>query len=81
METSGEHPDVQALSDADVRVYEAVAGLAVAGGTATLERVVHASALPAETVRHSLATLTRAGWLRAEGTSYVLGPHRWEVEY
>ncbi|GHH63285.1 hypothetical protein GCM10017673_03880 [Streptosporangium violaceochromogenes] len=81
MEMSGEPPDVQALSDADVRVYEAVAGLVVAGGTATLERVVHAGSLPEETVRHSLDTLTRAGWLRAEGASYVLGPHRWEVEY
>ncbi|MEV8630368.1 hypothetical protein AB0395_01810 [Streptosporangium sp. NPDC051023] len=78
---SEERPrDVQALSDADTRVYEAVAMLAVDGGTATADEVIHATALPEESVRRSLETLTEAGWLKAAGAAYVLGPHRWGVE-
>ncbi len=73
-------PDVQALSEVDTHVYEAVAGLAGEGGTATIDEVVHATALPEEAVRRSVATLTEAGWLAADGTAYALGPHDWGVE-
>lgn len=72
--------DVQALSGEDTRVYEAVAGLAVDGRTATVEEVVRATALPEEAVRRSVGTLTEAGWLRAVGAAYALGPHDWGVD-
>ncbi|GAA3119865.1 helix-turn-helix domain-containing protein [Streptosporangium carneum] len=73
-------PDVQALSDADTRVYEAVAGLAVDGRTATVEEVVQATALPEDAVRRSVATLAEAGWLEEDGGAYALGPHDWGVD-
>lgn len=72
--------DVQSLSGTDTRVYEAVAVLAVDGGTATVEEIVHATDLPEETVRHSLGTLAEAGWLRADGAAYAIGRHDWSVE-
>ncbi|MFF5213049.1 hypothetical protein [Streptosporangium sp. NPDC000396] len=73
-------PDAQALSDVDTRVYEAVAGLAVAGKPATADEVAHATTLPEEAVRRSLDALVEAGWLRTAGTAYVLGPHGWGLE-
>jgi DNA-binding IclR family transcriptional regulator len=76
-----ERPDVQALSGTDTHVYEAVAGLAVDGRPATVDEVVHATALPEETVRRSLDTLAELGWLKADGDTYVLGPHQWGLEY
>jgi DNA-binding IclR family transcriptional regulator len=76
-----ERPDVQALSGVDTHVYEAVAGLAVNGRSATVDEVVHATALPEETVRHSLDMLAELGWLKADGSTYVLGPHDWGLEY
>ncbi|MDP9861540.1 MULTISPECIES: helix-turn-helix domain-containing protein [Streptosporangium] len=74
-------PDVQALSGVDTDVYEAVSGLAVEGRAATVAEVARATALPEETVRRSLDGLTEAGWLKVAGTSYVLGPHGWGLEY
>ncbi|WP_433254786.1 hypothetical protein ACQPYK_13450 [Streptosporangium sp. CA-135522] len=76
-----ERPDVQALSGVDTDVYEAVSGLTVQGGTATVEEVAHATALPEEAVRRSLDGLVEAGWLRVAGTAYVLGPHSWGLEH
>ncbi|SFL04114.1 IclR helix-turn-helix domain-containing protein [Streptosporangium canum] len=76
-----ERPDVQALSGVDTDVYEAVSGLAVQGRRATVAEVAHATDLPEETVRRSLDGLTEAGWLKAAGTAYVLGPHGWGLEY
>ncbi|MDP9845413.1 hypothetical protein [Streptosporangium lutulentum] len=76
-----ERPDVQALSGTDSHVYEAVAGLAVDGRSATVDEVIHATALPEEAVRHSLDTLTELGWLKVAGSAYSLGPHQWGLEY
>ncbi|MFC3981775.1 MULTISPECIES: hypothetical protein [Streptosporangium] len=72
--------DVQALSTTDTRVYEAVAVLAVDTRTANVEEIVHATGLPEQAVRHSVETLTKAGWLTADGGSYAIGRHDWSVE-
>ncbi|TMR22251.1 hypothetical protein ETD86_12510 [Nonomuraea turkmeniaca] len=73
--------DVQALSDVDIHVYEAVASQAVEKGRADLDGLVRASGLPEEEVRACLARLVEHGYVVPKGEGYGLGPHTFEVEY
>lgn len=73
--------DVQALSDVDIHVYEAVAAQTVESGGALLDGLVRASGLTEEEVRESLATLIEYGYVVPHGEGYGLGPHTFEVEY
>ncbi|GAB2908585.1 hypothetical protein ACFMQL_26375 [Nonomuraea fastidiosa] len=73
--------DVQALSDVDIYVYEAVAAQTVESGGAWLDGLTHASGLSEEEVRESLATLIGHGYVVPQGDGYGLGPHTFEVEY
>ncbi|WP_188193074.1 hypothetical protein [Nonomuraea sp. SYSU D8015] len=73
--------DVQALSDVDIHVYEAVAAQAVESGSAGLEGLVRASGLAEDELRGSLATLIGHGYVVPKGDGYGLGPHTFEVEY
>jgi DNA-binding IclR family transcriptional regulator len=73
--------DVQALSDVDIHVYEAVASQAVGSGGATLDGLVRASGLAEEELRKSLASLIAHGYVVPRGDRYGLGPHTFEVEY
>ncbi|MET7335200.1 hypothetical protein [Nonomuraea sp. NPDC005650] len=73
--------DVQALSDVDVYVYEAVASLAVEHGLAEPAAVVRTSGLTEEQARACLAHLIEHGYVVPRQGGYVLGPHTFEVEY
>ncbi|MFB4274612.1 MULTISPECIES: hypothetical protein [unclassified Nonomuraea] len=73
--------DVQALSDVDIHVYEAVASKVVESGGAGLAGLVRSSGLTEEEVRASLATLVEHGYVVPKGDGYGLGPHTFEVEY
>lgn len=73
--------DVQALSDVDIHVYEAVASQAVESGRAEFDRLVRASGLTEEELRESLARLIGHGYVVPKGDGYGLGPHTFEVEY
>ncbi|PZG17242.1 hypothetical protein [Nonomuraea aridisoli] len=73
--------DVQALSDVDIHVYEAVASQTVESGGAGLDGLVHACGLTEEEVRHSLTKLVEHGYVVPQGDGYGLGPHTFEVEY
>ncbi|MEU0571569.1 hypothetical protein ABZ297_40100 [Nonomuraea sp. NPDC005983] len=73
--------DVQALSDVDIHVYEAVASQVLGGGTAELAALVHATGLSDEDVRRSLAKLVGHGYVVPKGAGFTLGPHTFEVEY
>ncbi|MEV1169698.1 hypothetical protein [Nonomuraea sp. NPDC049784] len=73
--------DVQALSDIDIHVYEAVASQAVEHGTASPAGVVRASGLTEEEVRECVAHLIEHGYVLPRGDRYALGPHTFEVEY
>ncbi|NRQ40392.1 helix-turn-helix domain-containing protein [Nonomuraea sp. NN258] len=73
--------DVQALSDVDIHVYEAVAAQTVETGGAELDALVRASGLSEAEVRQSLATLIEQGYVVPKGGGYGLGPHTFEVEY
>ncbi|MER7499827.1 hypothetical protein AB0L05_23995 [Nonomuraea pusilla] len=77
---SGSH-DVQALSDLDIHVYEAVTSQAVGGGAIGLDALVHATGLQEGDLRRSLATLIAQGYVVPKGDGYALGPHTFEVEY
>ncbi|MEW1841145.1 hypothetical protein AB0392_24640 [Nonomuraea angiospora] len=73
--------DVQALSDIDVYVYEAVASLAVEHGMAVPAALVRASGLSEEQVRESLKHLIEHGYVVPKQDGYALGAHTFEVEY
>ncbi|GAA3144017.1 MULTISPECIES: hypothetical protein [Nonomuraea] len=73
--------DVQALSDVDFHVYEAVAAQAVTSGAARLDGLTRACGLGEEEVRKSLSTLIEHGYVVPLGDEYGLGPHTFEVEY
>ncbi|MGW0803254.1 hypothetical protein [Nonomuraea sp. NPDC002799] len=73
--------DVQALSDVDIHVYEAVASQVVESGGAEFGALVRASALTEDEVRASLAKLLEHGYVVPHGDGYGLGPHTFEVEY
>ncbi|MGP3961664.1 hypothetical protein ACTWPT_37270 [Nonomuraea sp. 3N208] len=73
--------DVQALSDVDIHVYEAVASQAVEKGHADLKGLIRASGLGEEELRRSMARLVEHGYVVPKGDGYVLGPHTFEVEY
>lgn len=77
--TEPEH-DVQALSDVDIHVYEAIAGPAVEHGSVGLEELVHSTGLPDEEVRESLERLIGQGHVRRIRDGFGLGPHTFEVE-
>ncbi|RVX39167.1 hypothetical protein EDD27_1515 [Nonomuraea polychroma] len=73
--------DVQALSDVDIHVYEAVASQAVEKGHADLDGLIRASGMAEEDLRGSLARLVGHGYVVPKGDGYGLGPHTFEVEY
>jgi DNA-binding IclR family transcriptional regulator len=73
--------DVQALSDVDIHVYEAVASKAVESGGAGLEGLIRSSGLAEDELRASLAKLVEHGYVVPKGDGYGLGPHTFEVEY
>ncbi|TMR92685.1 hypothetical protein [Nonomuraea basaltis] len=73
--------DVQALSDVDIHVYEAVASQTVESGGAGLEGLVRATGLTEDEVRESLAKLIEHGYVVPKGDGYGLGAHTFEVEY
>lgn len=77
---AGEH-DVQALSDVDIHVYEAVASQAVEGGGAEMGSLLRATGLTEEEIRQSLKALVEHGYVLPRGNGYGLGPHTFEVEY
>jgi predicted transcriptional regulator len=73
--------DVQALSDVDFHVYEAIAAEVVEHGPAGLGALVRATGLEEDDVRASLRTLMDHGHVLPVGEGYGLGEHTFEVEY
>jgi DNA-binding IclR family transcriptional regulator len=73
--------DIQALSDTDAAVYEAVASCAVDEVPARLAEIVEMTDMAEDVVRRSLAVLVERGWLLTRGDAYVVGPHDWGLEY
>lgn len=78
--TSRDH-DVQALSDLDIHVYEAVASQAVESGGVDLPALLRSTGLDEEELRQSLATLVAQGYVVPAGEGYGLGPHTFGLEY
>ncbi|MGN9779847.1 hypothetical protein ACTMTF_00375 [Nonomuraea sp. ZG12] len=72
--------DVQALSDVDIHVYEAVAGESGEYGWAGFSALVRATGLTEDEVRQSLQTLVGQGYVMAAEQGYGLGPHTFGVE-
>jgi DNA-binding IclR family transcriptional regulator len=73
--------DVQALSDVDIHVYEAVASTAVESGGAELPALVRATGLEEDAVRRSLTTLVEQGYVVPKGGGYGLGAHTFGLDY
>ncbi|HUR02419.1 MAG TPA: hypothetical protein VM347_07765 [Nonomuraea sp.] len=73
--------DVQALSDVDIHVYEAVASQALGSGGAELPALVRATGLEEDEVRRSLATLVEQGYVVPEGEGFGLGAHTFGLDY
>lgn len=73
--------DVQALSDTDIHVYEAVASLAVEGLGAARADVVRHTGMSEEAVRQSLAKLVAMGHIVPQGDGFALGQHTFGLEY
>ncbi|GAA2381791.1 hypothetical protein [Nonomuraea africana] len=75
------HRDVQALSDTDLAVYEAVAAIAVGGEAASLAAVARSTGLTEERTRASMAILVEKGQVVPSGDGFRLGRHDFEVDY
>ena len=73
--------DVQAMSDVETFVYEAVASCSVERIAPRVPDIVQMTELDEGVVRESLDDLVRHGWLVTDGHRYVLGPHDWGLEY
>lgn len=73
--------DVQAMSDTETVVYEAVASCAVAEVSPRVPDIVKMTGLTEDVVRENLDDLVAHGWLLTERDRYVLGPHDWGLEY
>ncbi|MEV0344715.1 hypothetical protein AB0H88_03040 [Nonomuraea sp. NPDC050680] len=73
--------DVQALSDVDIHVYEAVASQAVESGGAELGALVRATGLEEEEVRRSVTTLIEQGYVVPQGKGFGLGAHTFGLDY
>ncbi|MBB6344311.1 helix-turn-helix domain-containing protein [Nonomuraea muscovyensis] len=73
--------DVQALSDVDIHVYEAVASQALGGDPAELGALAHATGLEEDDVRRSLATLVEQGYVVPKGDGFGLGAHTFGLDY
>ncbi|MEU8252015.1 hypothetical protein [Nonomuraea sp. NPDC048916] len=76
-----EQHDVQALSDVEIHVYEALASLAVEGRGAGIGELVHSTGLTEDEVRRSVAKLMDEGHVLPAGDGFGLGPHTFEVDY
>jgi DNA-binding IclR family transcriptional regulator len=83
--------DVQALSDVDIHVYEAVAAHATAAHAVTalhpprspgigVAELCHSTGLEEQDVRRSLATLIAQGYVVPRGDGFGLGQHTFGVE-
>jgi hypothetical protein len=79
--TTARDHDVQALSDLDIHVYEAVASQAVESGGVDLPALLRSTGLDEEELRQSLATLVAQGYVVPVGDGYGLGPHTFGLEY
>ncbi|HEY9524190.1 MAG TPA: hypothetical protein VIR33_13190 [Thermopolyspora sp.] len=73
--------DVQALSDTEVMVYEAVAACGVDEVPARIDDIVEMTDLAEDIVRQSLDLLVDRGWLLIQRDTYVVGPHDWGLDY
>jgi hypothetical protein len=73
--------DVQAMSDVETVVYEAVASCAVESISPRVPDIVRMTGLGEDVVRENLDDLVAHGWLLARRDRYVLGPHDWGLEY
>jgi DNA-binding transcriptional regulator PaaX len=69
--------DVQALSNVELTVYEAVAIIDKEGHSATIGDLTHATGYSEDTVRSALARLVGERHLRESDAGYVLGAHDW----
>jgi hypothetical protein len=69
--------DVQALTDVELRVYEAVAIIDKEGHTATIDDITHATGYSEDTVRSALGRLVGERHLREHDPGYALGAHDW----
>ncbi|MEU7891907.1 hypothetical protein AB0B45_03460 [Nonomuraea sp. NPDC049152] len=73
--------DVQALSDTDLAVYEAVAAIAVGGDQARVADVSRMAGLSEDETKQSIATLVAMGQVVPKGEGYALGRHDFGLEY
>lgn len=73
--------DVQAMSDTETVVYEAVASCAVDSISPRAPDIAHMTDLAEDVVQENLDDLVRHGWLVPKGDRYVLGPHDWGLDY
>ncbi|MET9341032.1 hypothetical protein [Nonomuraea sp. NPDC003804] len=73
--------DVQALSDTDLAVYEAVAAIAVGGDEARVAEVSRMAGLSEDETRRSMATLVAMGQVVPKGEGFGLGRHDFGLEY
>jgi DNA-binding IclR family transcriptional regulator len=71
--------DVQALSNTELVVYEAIAIIDKEGHIATLVDVAHATGLPEHKVRRALDHLVSERHVRASDSGFTLGAHDWSV--
>lgn len=73
--------DVQALSDTETMVYEAVSSCAVDEVPARFGDIVEMTDLAEDIVRQSLDRLVEHDFLLVRGDAYVVGPHDWGLDY
>ena len=76
---SAHHPDIQAVSDANADIYEAIATLEYHGHRASAAAIIAATRLPESDVTASLATLMAEGLLTtedADGQRVYVPAHR-----
>lgn len=69
--------DVQALTDVELRVYEAVAIIDKEGRRASIGDLAHATGYSENTVRSALTHLVGERHLREHESAYALGSHDW----
>ncbi|WP_067491252.1 hypothetical protein [Actinomadura hibisca] len=74
-----ERGDVQALTDFELLVYEAVAEIDKDGGAADIEALKAQIDRPEEDLWAALSRLVSAGHLHSTAKGYVLGPHDWSA--
>jgi len=80
---SAQHPDIQAVSDANADIYEAIATLEYHGRRVGAAAIIAATRLPESDVTASLATLVAQGLLTTEDSDgelvYVPAHRGWSA--